>query len=62
MKQCPICDREVDDNVKICPKCGHNFDFKYVEDDLRFRANFCDYEPALRPRRGYYRRYNCSLF
>ncbi len=62
MKKCTICDEEVDDEVKVCPNCGHNFDFKYVKDDLRFRANFCDYEPAVKKRIGYYRRFNCSLF
>ena len=63
--KCSICDREVNDDVKTCPNCGHNFDFKYVEDGLRFRTNFCDYEPAVhfgRRHRRHYRRFNCSLF
>ena len=39
--KCTICDREVNDDVKICPNCGHSFDFVYkYNDDKRFRKRF----------------------
>lgn len=41
--KCSICDREVDDDVKICPKCGHSFDFVYKYNDDKFHEQF-DYE------------------
>lgn len=27
MKKCSICEKEVEDNIIICPYCGHDFDF-----------------------------------
>lgn len=41
--KCSICDREVNDDVKICPNCGHNFDFKYKYNGAKFHEQF-DYE------------------
>ena len=41
--KCSICDREVNDDVKTCPNCGHNFDFKYKYNDEKFHEQF-DYE------------------
>ncbi len=41
--KCTICDREVNDDVKTCPNCGHNFDFKYKYNDEKFHEQF-DYE------------------
>ncbi len=41
--KCSICDREVNDDVKICPNCGHNFDFKYKYNGSKFHEQF-DYE------------------
>jgi len=41
--KCSICDREVNDDVKTCPNCGHSFDFVYKYNDDKFHEQF-DYE------------------
>lgn len=43
MKKCTICDTEVEDNIEICPKCGHNFNYKYEYNNSKFHEQF-DYE------------------
>ena len=53
MKQCPICEKQTDENERYCSKCGHDFEFKYKRDDLHFRANFCDHAPFMVNRSRY---------
>ncbi len=40
MKKCTICDEEVEDSVKVCPNCGHNFNFKYDPRKAYYEENY----------------------
>lgn len=40
MKNCTICEREVDDYIQKCPHCGHDFNFVYDKDPVAFEERF----------------------
>lgn len=47
MKECPICNKKAEDDIKICPHCGHDFDFKYKRNEDEFKAQFVVYEDPV---------------
>jgi|GEM_PF-1748650 len=53
MQRCSICDKSVEDGIKVCPHCGHNMDFKYEMDKKEFAKRFkLSKELGLADRRG----------
>lgn len=40
MKKCNICERNVEDDVRICPHCGHDFSYKHVKNQAAFEERF----------------------